>query len=1021
MFKKLIKKFFGDRHDRDLKSTQPIVDNINKIYKTLEPLSDVEIRNRVNEIKEDIHSHLHTHFEEWEKFKEEFSIEVDEKKKDKLSNLIDEKHKTLKSETQKILGNYLEEVFAIVKDTCRRLVGYEYSYRDNKESWFMIPFDVQLFGGIMLHQGKIAEMATGEGKTLVATLPLFLNTLVGRGVHLITVNDYLAQRDSEWMAPIFEFHGLTIGCIVGGLTNEERREAYNCDVTYGTNSEFGFDYLRENMAVSPNQLVQRDLYYAIIDEVDSVLIDEARTPLIISGQVAESKNFYKDLLPHIRKLVATQTMMVNRIVVEIKELIKKEDFDADEVGKKLLMVKRATPKHKQFLKLMKEGNLKKLLLDVEGNYIRDKKMHELDNELFYVIDEKANSVDLAEKGRNELSKFDYDLFILEQLDDLLAVIDKNELFSNEEKMKEKEKITQNFFDKNEKLHNISQLLKSFSLFEKDVDYVVQDNKVMIVDEFTGRMMPGRRFSDGLHQALEAKEHVKIEGASQTLATITLQNFFKMYDKLAGMTGTAITEEGEFVEIYNLPVSVIPTNVPISRNDYDDVIYLTKNEKYKAIIDEVEYWYKLKKPVLIGTVTVDVSETLSRMMKRRNIPHNVLNAKQHEKEADIVKNAGQAGSITIATNMAGRGTDIKLGDTVVTQSQEKYLNLKMDITEDHPYGQPLDGLHVIGTERHESRRIDRQLRGRSGRQGDPGTSRFYLSLEDDLMRLFGSDRIAPMMIKLGIKDGEAITHPWMTSAVGKAQTKVEGHNFQIRKQLIKYDEVMNQQREVIYHYRRNVLKGYDIKEEILDMIRDTIANIVELHVDSSQYFEDWNLDKVFHWFAVNFNLTLTKEMVMGNSDRPDDFIPNLENVILKEYDKREEMLSSEQMREIERKSLLQVVDTEWRDHLREMDLLRDGISLRAYANKDPLIEYKKESYELFENLIIKIFEDVSKAVFTTFIVTRAQLESMVQKANLNHDSISAFGTSNPNPTPQPIQQTNRGVEPVKRKIVPPKNS
>ncbi|MCD6176304.1 MAG: DEAD/DEAH box helicase, partial [Candidatus Cloacimonetes bacterium] len=757
MLKKITQMIFGDRDKREANKMQPRISQINSIYDSLKSISDDEIRKRIQVIKQDIQDILTPLEDELEELNENYQIEPDENKKIGLGNNIDLLAKNLKEKTQSVLNDYLPEVFAIIKDTCRRLVGYEYEVRGDKETWFMIPFDVQLIGALVLHEGKITEMATGEGKTLVATMPLFLNALLGRGVHLITVNDYLAQRDAEWMTPIFEFHGLTVGCNIGGMSSEEKREAYNCDITYGTNSEFGFDYLRDNMAISESRLVQRKLQYSIVDEVDSVLIDEARTPLIISGPVQESKNFFKELRPVILKLFNAQNILVNRYISEIKNELKHEKYDADIVGKLLLLVQRAAPKNKSFIKMMKEGELKKLVTDFEGYYLRDKNMYLIDEELFYVVEEKQNSVELSEKGNVLVAQKESDLFVMRTLDEILDEIDADENLSFKQKTKKKEKETNKFMDKSEKLHNIKQLLKAYVLFEKEVDYVVVDNKVMIVDKFTGRMMQGRRFSDGLHQALEAKENVKIEEATQTFATITLQNYFRMYDKLAGMTGTAITEEAEFMEIYKLPVSIIPTNLPISRIDHNDVIYITKNEKYQAILDEIEYWHEKKKPVLVGTVSVEVSETLSRLLRRRGIKHNVLNAKHHEQEADIIKSAGEPGAVTVATNMAGRGTDIKLGETVVTEEKSNYLGLSEKTTEEFPYGLPLDGLHVIGTERHESRRIDRQLRGRSGRQGDPGTSRFYLSLEDDLMRLFGSEKIGPMMVRMGLQKGEAIIH------------------------------------------------------------------------------------------------------------------------------------------------------------------------------------------------------------------------------------------------------------------------
>ncbi len=1000
MLKKILTKVFGDQHDRALKKVQPILSQVLSVYKTLSSKSDDEIRNRVIDIKEEIQSSIKPYQEEIEETHKNYIQEPDEDKKETIGDKLDDQKKKLKDHIQNTLDNYLPEVYAIVKDTCRRLVGHKYRVRDSEETWHMVPFDVQIIGGIALHQGFIAEMATGEGKTLVATFPLFLNALTGRGVHLITVNDYLAQRDSEWMKPIFEFHGINVGCIVNGMRVDVKQEAYNCDITYGTNSEFGFDYLRDNMARSKEELVQRDLFFCIIDEVDSVLIDEARTPLIISGPVAESKNFYPELKPYISKLVNAQNMMANRFVSDAKKLIDSGDWDPMEVGEILLKVKRAAPKNKQLMKLTKDSDVKKSIQDVEGYYLRDKKMHVLDEELFYVIDEHAHSADLCEKGQNELHRYDQNLFVVEQLDDMLEEVDRQENLPDQDKAELKEEATQRFLDKSEKLHNISQLLRSYSLFEKDVDYVVQDNKVMIVDEFTGRLMPGRRFSEGLHQALEAKEGVKIEGATQTLATITYQNLFRMYDKLAGMTGTAITEEAEFVEIYNLPCMLIPTNLPITRIDYNDVILMTKLEKYKAIIEEIEYWHERKKPVLVGTVSVDVSETLSRLLSRKNIKHNVLNAKQHEKEADVVKNAGQPGAVTIATNMAGRGTDIKLGETVITQNKKDYLKATDKISEEFPFGQPIDGLHVIGTERHESRRIDRQLRGRAGRQGDPGTSRFYLSLEDDLMRLFGSEKIAPMLKKFGFQEGEKITHTWMTSTVEKAQKRVEGHNFNIRKQLIKYDEVMNQQREVIYNFRRNVLKGYDLKNIILEMIRDTIDNIAMSLTAKTTYEEEWDITKLYQW--INHNLNLTMDPLSTDGLSHEGLSDKMQEFLITEYDKREEQLTSEIMRKIEHRSLLDVVDSEWRDHLHEMDLLKDGIGMRAYANKDPLIEFKKESFKLFETLIARIYENVTKKVYTTYIVSsREQLESLLKGVSTSHANITAYSTR---PLDQPAQET-----------------
>ncbi len=990
MIEKILKKIFGDKHTKDIQKVQPILAQILEVYPSLQKLSDDELKDRVNQIREEIAAKLNPYLEELEKANRDFEEEFDDKEKEYIENDINNKEEQLKKIRQSVLDEYLPEVYAVIKDTCRRLVGVEYDVRGHTEKWFMVPFDVQLLGAIVLHQGVITEMATGEGKTLVATMPLFLNALTGLGVHLITVNDYLAQRDSEWMKPIFDFHNLSVGVITTGMDFSKRKENYSCDITYGTNSEFGFDYLRDNMATHKEQLVQGKLYYAIIDEVDSVLIDEARTPLIISGPVAESKNFYSELKPQITKLVSIQTGKINRIIAEIRQEMEKDNPDWDEIGKKLLLVKRGAPKHKAFAKMIKDNELKKLVSDTEGYYLRDKKMHILDEELYYVIDERGNSVDLGELGREELSKLELNLFVLDQLDDILAEIEADESLTLEQKQQQKETITTDYLDKSEKLHNISQLLKSYSLFEKDVDYVVVNNQVVIVDEFTGRMMAGRRYSDGLHQALEAKEGVKIEGATQTLATITLQNYFRMYDKLAGMTGTAVTEESEFMQIYKLPVIVIPTNIPITRIDYDDLIYATRKDKFNAIIEEIVHWNKMKKPVLVGTVSVEVSELLGKLLARRGISHNVLNAKQHEKEADIVAKAGEPGAVTIATNMAGRGTDIKLGKGVVSSPQEEYRKMSRLVSDDFPFGVPEDGLHIIGTERHESRRIDRQLRGRSGRQGDPGTSRFYLSLEDDLMRLFGSDRIAPMMTRLGLSEGSAITHPWMTSSVEKAQKRVEEHNFEIRKQLLKYDEVMNQQREVIYGYRRNVLQGSNLKYEILEMIKETIARKVEEVTSENDYGENWNIDKLRLWLAGYLSIKIDDQDLRSDYLSQEILAANIEDIVLNAYETREQQIGGDTLREIERISLLRVVDTQWREHLHEMDLLKEGISFRAYANKDPLIEYKKESFILFQNLIGAIQDNVTKRVFTLKIITtREQYIDLLEHAHTTHSDIPAF--------------------------------
>ncbi len=991
MLERLLRKVFGDKSSRDLNQYSPQVEAINRIFAGLEQYDDDQLRERVATIRAEIADKLSRLREELADLEHRFREEGEESERGRIDNRIDETKKQLKALTKSTLDDYLPEVFALVKETCRRMVGQEFDLHGRMVPWHMVPFDVQLIGGMALHDGKITEMATGEGKTLVATLPLFLNTLVGRGAHLVTVNDYLASRDAAWMAPIFNFHGLTVGCITTGMSFEERKEAYLCDITYGMNSEFGFDYLRDNMAVSQHQLVQRDFYYAIVDEVDSILIDEARTPLIISGPIAQDKNFYPELRPQLHQVVQAQNNMVQRVLTEIREDTREDNPapDVDRLATNLLIVQRAAPRNKAFAKLMQETRLKKMVNDVEGIYLRDKKMHELDDKLFFVVEERHNSVVLCEKGRDMLSAKEKELFVVESLDEVLNRVDGDESLSDAEKLKRKTMETNKFMDKSEKLHNINQLLKAYTLFENDQEYVVIDNKVIIVDEFTGRQMPGRRFSDGLHQALEAKENVTIEAGTQTFATITLQNYFRMFERLAGMTGTAVTEEGEFIEIYNLPVMNVPTNVPMTRVDHEDVIYMTKNEKYQAMIDEITYWHEKKKPVLVGTVSVEVSETISRLLRRRNIPHNVLNARQHQREAEVITLAGEPGAVTIATNMAGRGTDIKLGAGVVTQSTEEYRGIEAGETEEFPYGLPLDGLHVIGSERHESRRIDRQLRGRAGRQGDPGTSRFYLSLEDDLMRIFGSDRIAPMMMKLGIQTGDAIRHPWMTKTVERSQKRVEEHNFEIRKNLIQYDEVMNQQREVIYSYRRSVLRGYSLKREVQDMVAETIVRVIAAHIPHNSYSEDWDLPRLCVWFRTNLNVGINPQDLESDHLSEAMLESTLQELVTQAYEKKEAQVGEEVMRDIERRSMLEVVDDEWRDHLHEMDLLKESVHLRSYAQKDPLVEYKRESFDLFEDLITRIQDNVSRKVFTTYILSQEQMESMLNNAKTQHEDMSAF--------------------------------
>ncbi len=932
MFEKIITKIFGSKHQRDIKKTQPLVEEINRIYPGLSTLSDEQLTAKTEEFKK---------------------------------RLAD-------GET---LDDILPEAYAVVKDTCRRLVGKKWDVSGIEITWDMIPYDVQLVGAVVLHQGKIAEMATGEGKTLVATMPIYLNALAGKGVHLVTVNDYLARRDAQWMGEIYKFLGLTVGCIQNEMNNDQRRVQYTCDITYGTNNEFGFDYLRDNMAIHLEDRVQRGFFYAIVDEVDSVLIDEARTPLIISGPVAADSNRYAEMKPLVENLVRKQTVLVNKMLSEAEELLQQgKEYEA---GIKLLTAQRGSPKNKKLMKLKKEGGLAKLIHDVENDFLRDKKLHELDDLLYFSIDERENTTNLNELGRNLLSPEDQQLFVIPDLVESLHQIESEDSISEAEKIKKKEELYKLHSERSEKVHNIGQLLKAYGLFEKDVEYVVQDGKVLIVDEFTGRLMPGRRYSDGLHQAIEAKEGVKVEGETQTWATITLQNYFRMYEKLAGMTGTAVTEAPEFWEIYKLDVTSIPTNEPVRRLDFDDVIYRTKREKYNSIIEEITECHKVGRPVLVGTVSVEVSETLSRMLKRAGIPHSVLNAKYHQQEAEIVAGAGQFGAVTIATNMAGRGTDIKLAQQVV---KSRGCRLVAEPTkpgvEPCPYLEELNcyenvpcGLHIIGTERHEARRIDRQLRGRSGRQGDPGSSRFYMSLEDDLMRLFGSERIARIMDRLGIKEGEVIQHRMVTKAIERAQKRVEAQNFSIRKHLLEYDDVMNQQREVIYDRRLSVLETENLKEEAVGLI----GQIVEAKVEQfthEQYPENWNLEGLQQELRRLFLLDVKFPPEQIPSLEKEDLKQKLTGAVMEIYNQKEKAVGGEVMRKLEKFAMLSVIDDRWKEHLYEMDQLKTGIGLRAYGQRDPLIEYKKESYRMFEELIGKIDEGIVETIFKLQVAERA---------------------------------------------------
>jgi len=939
---KLLSKLFPSKSEKDIKRILPIVDEINKYFKEYQSLTDDQLKNKTTEFRNRINEGIKEIEEELSSLKETLrsNNELSLEEREDIYTKIEELQKERDEKINEILDEILPEAFAAVKETCRRLVGTSWEVTGHKIVWDMVPFDVQLIGGVVLHEGKIAEMATGEGKTLVATMPLYLNALPGRGVHLVTVNDYLALRDSQWMGKIFEFLGLTVGCIQQQMDSAQRKQQYACDITYGTNNEFGFDYLRDNMVISPDDLVHREFYYAIVDEVDSVLIDEARTPLIISGPVATEDHKFTEMKPKVERLVNAQKNFVTKIVAEAEQLL--AEGKEQEAGVQLLRAYRGLPKHKRLTKLLSEPANKKLMQQTEMEYLRDqaRRMHEIDDELYYAIDERDHTINLTEKGRELLagSSNDKDFFVLPDVGTEIANIENDPSLTPAQKQQKKDELNLQYAEKSDRIHTVTQLLRAYSLYEKDDEYVVSDDgKIMIVDEFTGRMLPGRRFSDGLHQAIEAKEGVKVERDMQTLATITLQNYFRLYKKLAGMTGTAETEAAEFFDIYKLDVVVIPTNKPMIREDHDDVVYRTKREKYNAVIKEIEEMRKQNRPVLVGTTSVEVSETLSRMLKRQGIPHNVLNAKHHQREAEIVAHAGLPGAVTIATNMAGRGTDIKLGPGVAEAG----------------------GLHIIGTERHEARRIDRQLRGRSGRQGDPGSSRFYLSLEDDLMRLFGSDRIAGIMQRLGLKEGDVIQHPMITRSVQRAQKKVEENNYAIRKRLLEYDNVMNQQREVIYARRRHALLGDRLREDIFEMLKDYIDTIVD------KYYPQGDIELLRESLRTNLLVDFNIEPEKWDKLGPDGVKAEVFKAATDFYKRKEERIGAENMAMLEKMVALQVIDEKWKDHLREMDDLKEGIHLRAYGQKDPLIEYKTEAFNMFVELLDMIKTETLNLVFKLF--------------------------------------------------------
>ena len=1030
----ILTKLFGDKKVRDLKDLEPIVPKINQEFAKLRTISDDELREMTETLKTRVADHVWDYEAKIDTLKEDAELTESVAEKELKYDEIDKVRTERNDALEVILNEILPEAFAVVKETARRFSehkelrvtasAWDVAIAEKRQNviiedgiavwknqwiaaggdieWNMIHYDVQLIGAMVLHQGKISEMATGEGKTLVATLPVYLNALTGKGVHVVTVNNYLAQRDSEWNGPIFEFHKLTVDCIdLHEPNSDNRRRAYLADITYGTNNEFGFDYLRDNMSTNAEFLVQREHHYAIIDEIDSVLIDEARTPLIISGPVPQGdRHEFNAMKPRIEKLVNAQRKLVNQLIADVKRDINSDDKKLVQAASTFLFrCYRGLPKHTPLIKFLSEPGIKAILNKTEGYYLQDKSknMHIVDDELYFVIDEKNNQVELTDKGRDLITQGgeDSNLFVMPEVGARLAELEVDTNLTDEEKLRKKDELSREFGEKSERLHTIYQMVKAYSLFEIDVEYIVQDGKVLIVDEQTGRVLPGRRYSDGLHQAIEAKENVTVEAATQTFATITLQNFFRMYHKLSGMTGTAETEASEFYQIYKLDVVVIPTNRPIVRKDYDDLVYKTKREKYNAVIDEIERMVDIGRPVLVGTTSVEVSELLSRMLKIRKIAHNVLNAKLHKKEAEIVAEAGLAGTVTIATNMAGRGTDIKLGQGVKNAG----------------------GLAIVGTERHDSRRVDRQLRGRSGRQGDPGSSQFFVSLEDDLMRLFGSERIARIMDTLGIKEGEVIQHKMITKSITNAQKKVEENNFAMRKRLLEYDDVMNNQREVIYKRRRNALFGDRIKVDLDNMLLDLSDSIagkfysaldpegMQLEcirlLSSDPKISDQDLGNLsqeevgtrIYETAADLYRRRTKSLTEGilpglvriKETRPEVKLVQIvftdgsrKYPIIVELDKAIRTKGNEVPTALEKTIVLSVIDEKWKDHLREMDELRQAAQNAVFEQKDPLLVYKFESFQLFQRMLEEVNQTVISMVFKSAIETSGQQAAEKEK-------------------------------------------
>ena len=913
----------GSKNERDLKNMGPMVDKINSFDESFISLNDQELKNKTNEFRERLNG----------------------------------------GET---LDDIKPEAFATVKNAARRLCGSTVRVCDHDLKWDMVHFDVQLIGGMAIHNGMIAEMATGEGKTLVATLPVYLNALSGNGVHVITTSDYHSQRDSEWMGHLYKWLGLSVGCLKNMMPPNERREMYLCDITYGTNSEFGFDYLRDNMAYSANDMVQQKGHnFAIVDEIDSILIDEARTPLIISGPAPYSSTQYSELKPTTSRLVQRQNSFCQKLLKEAQELLQNDE--QEKASYKLYQVFEGMPKNKILMQLMEDVQIRKLLEKTQLKLLSDAYKdiaRELRQELFFTVDEKSHDASLTDKGCSELNPNDPEMYILPDMLSIMSELDGNTDLNPAEIMEKRRKIQDDYAIRNERIHAVDQLIRAYTIYEKDIDYVVQENQVVIVDEHTGRLMTGRRWGDGLHQAVEAKEGVKIERETQTLATITIQNYFRMYKKLSGMTGTAETEADEFHQIYGLDVMVIPTNRPVRRLDLNDQVYKTQREKFNAVISQIKLANIRKQPVLVGTVAVETSEVLSKMLRKENIIHNVLNAKNHAREAEIIANAGQPGAVTIATNMAGRGTDIKLGESVV-QIDSESLKSKTFSLESKIDGTPLSkilkqnpsGLYVLASERHESRRIDRQLRGRSARQGDPGVTQFFVSLEDNLMRLFGSEKISTIMEKLGIQEGEVLEHPWLNRSIETAQRRVEQQNFMMRKRTLEYDDVMNAQRSEIYGFRSEVLIAENPREQLLFSVEQCIRN----HVEDLLSGETPTQIEFLNWVNSTFPLGLSENEI--TDDTSVDILTSLVlNKVKDAYQLKAGLENPESLNNLEKHLILQSIDQHWQEYLRSMDSLRESIGLQAYGQRDPLVEYKREAYSLFMDLMQKIYEEVANRLF-----------------------------------------------------------